>query len=525
MKKFLPDSVGGWGFAVVVTAVIVIYGTSLVTYFIYRDEAAAAAAASQAADQLIVYKRVIEQAEPRERLALIRGLNSPSLRMVITTNPLVRESDDVFTSRIVYRRLNNEFPEGTEIHTDSRIAEYVGDDRFPTQEEVRRQLRRQHQDFRDRMLEQRDRLRSEMERLHGGGRERPPPPGMPERPEPPNDIRPQSSLEAEDRSRLVDQTLRDIRGFQPFVRASIRVGDTTWLNARVDLNLAEANQRNRPFLWTTILTLLVAGLAIYAVRRATKPVSLFATAAERLGISLSADPLPETGTGEVRRAARAFNTMQSRLQRFIKDRTQMLAAISHDLRTPITRMRLRAEFVDDDVQREKMLADLEEMEAMIKVTMAFARDDTANETPETVDVAALLKQIVADETEAGSPVTYNGPESLRFLSRPMGLKRALTNLIGNAVKYGERADITLTQAADEIEICIDDEGPGIPDADKEQVFTPFFRLEGSRSRDTGGTGLGMTIARNAVRSMGGDIELLNRATGGLRARVTLPLHG
>lgn len=503
MKRILPDSVGGWGFAVIVTAVILIYGTSLITYFIYRDEAAAAAAASQAAEQLIVYKRVIEQADSRERIALIRGLNSPGLRMVITTRPLVRESDDVFTSRIVYGRLNREFPEGTDIRTDSRIAEDVGEERFPTQEEVRRQLRRQHQDFRGRMR---------------GDDAAPPPPGQP------GELRPRSSIEAEQRNQIIDQTLRDIRGFQPFVRASILVGDDIWLNARVDLNLAEANQRNRPFLLTSVLTLLVTVLAVYAVRRATKPVSLFATAAERLGISLSADPLPETGTGEVRRAARAFNTMQSRLKRFIQDRTQMLAAISHDLRTPITRMRLRAEFVDDDVQREKMLADLEEMEAMIKVTMAFARDDAANEPPESMDVAALIKTIVADETEAGHTATYVGPNDLTLSARPLGLKRALTNLIGNAIKYGNQADVSLSKTETDIEICVDDEGPGIPDADMEQVFAPFFRLEGSRSRDTGGTGLGMTIARNAIRSMGGDIELINRPKG-LRAKVTLPLSG
>lgn len=502
MRRFLPDSVGGWGFTVIVTAVILIYGTSLVTYFIYRDEAAAAAAASQAAEQLIVYKRVIEQADPRERLTLIRGLNSPGLRMVITTRPLVRESDDVFTSRIVYGRLNREFPEGTDIRTDSRIAEDVGEERFPTQEEVRRQLRRHRDDI--------------LERSRRDGVDVPPPP-----PGHDGGLRPRSSLEAEQRSQLIDQTLRDIRGFQPFVRASILVGENTWLNARVDLNLAEANQRNRPFLLTTVLTLLIAGLAVYAVRRATKPVSLFAAAAERLGISLSADPLPETGTGEVRRAARAFNTMQSRLKRFIQDRTQMLAAISHDLRTPITRMRLRAEFVDDDVQRGKMLADLEEMEAMIKATLAFARDDAANETSEDVDVAALIKTIVADQTEAGHAATYNGPDSLSLSARPLGLKRALTNLIENAVKYGERADVMLARSETDVEICVDDAGPGIPDADKEQVFTPFFRLEGSRSRDTGGTGLGMTIARNAVRSMGGDIELINRPVG-LRAKVTLP---
>nr|NKB43687.1 hypothetical protein [Alphaproteobacteria bacterium] len=147
MKRVVPDSLGGWLFTVLVASVILIYGSSLVTYFIFRDQAAAAAAASQAAEQLIVFKRVIEQTPMRERLGLIQGLNSPGLRMVITTRPLVNESDAVFTSRIVYRRLAQEFPEGTEIHTDSRIVETVGDERFPTQEEVRRELRRQRREM------------------------------------------------------------------------------------------------------------------------------------------------------------------------------------------------------------------------------------------------------------------------------------------------------------------------------------------------------------------------------------------
>jgi signal transduction histidine kinase len=253
-------------------------------------------------------------------------------------------------------------------------------------------------------------------------------------------------------------------------------------------------------------------------------VSLFATAAQRLGIELNAAPLPETGTGEVRRAARAFNTMQSRLKRFIQDRTQMLAAISHDLRTPITRMRLRAEFVEDDEQRTKMLTDLDEMEAMIKATMEFARDDSANEPAEEIDVATGLAALVADETAIGHDVTYSGPDSLKLTARPLGLKRALTNLIENAVKYGGSAEITLGREGDYAEILVEDSGPGIPDSDKEHVFTPFFRLETSRSRDTGGTGLGMTIARNAIRSMGGDVVLLDRPGGGLRVRVTLPVQ-
>jgi signal transduction histidine kinase len=484
MKRIVPDSLGGWLFTVVVTAVVLIYGSTLVTYFIYRDQSAEVAAASQVADQLIVFKRLIEQAPLRERSSLIQALNSPGLRMVITTRPLVVGSDEVFTSRIIYRRLMAEFPEGTEIHTDSRIAESVGEERFPTQEEVRRELRRQR--------------RAMQQPLRSLGAVLPPPP-------------PPVAL-----------------GFQPFVRASIRFGERTWLNARVDLDLTEAGERTRPFLqtaflWTTLITFLIAILAILAVRRATMPVSLFAKAAERLGLGLNAEPLSERGTGEVRRAARAFNTMQSRLQRFVKDRTQMLAAISHDLRTPITRMRLRAEFVDDSAQREKMLSDLDDMEAMISVTLAFAREDAANEPAAPTDVAALVARIVSDEEEGGHAVSYTGPESLERIIRPLGLKRSLANIVGNAIKYGGCADVLLTKTEDGIEILIDDKGPGILEAEKEQVFTPFFRLEGSRSRDTGGTGLGMTIARNAIRSMGGDIELLDRAEGGLRVRVMLPV--
>ena len=293
----------------------------------------------------------------------------------------------------------------------------------------------------------------------------------------------------------------------------------------MDLDLSEVNQRTQSFyLLTAVITLLITGLAIWAVRRATRPVSLFATAAERLGISLDAQSLSESGTGEVRRAARAFNTMQARLKRFVQDRTQMLAAISHDLRTPITRMRLRAEFVEDDEQRAKMLADLDEMESMIRATLTFARDDTAKEPAARTDVAVMIRDIVEDQIATGMKVTYEGPDSLDRSVRPIGLKRAFNNLIENAVKYGESAQVFLEVSEGQITLFIDDNGPGISDADKEKVFAPFFRLESSRSRDTGGTGLGMTSARNAVRSMGGDIELFDRDGGGLRVRVSLPLQ-
>ena len=332
--------------------------------------------------------------------------------------------------------------------------------------------------------------------------------------------------EREQRSfRTIDRALQEIRGFQPFVRASIKVGDNYWLNARMDLDLSEVNQRTQSFfLLTAVITLLITGLAIWAVRRATMPVSLFATAAERLGIGLDAESLPESGTGEVRRAARAFNTMQARLKRFIQDRTEMLAAISHDLRTPITRMRLRAEFVEGDEHRERMLADLDEMESMISSTLTFARDDAAKEPATRTDIAATVRDIVEDQIATGMKVTYEGPDSLERSVRPMGLKRAFNNLVENAVKYGDYAQVSLRVSESQITLIIDDNGPGIPDGAKEKVFAPFFRLESSRSRDTGGTGLGMTSARNAVRSMGGDIELLDLDGGGLRVRVSLPLE-
>lgn len=514
MRRLLPDSLGGWVFTVVAAAVILLYGSFLIASLIFRDGQAAAVAASQAADQLIVLTRVIDRTEPRERRSIVRGLNSPGLRMVVSSRPFVEESDDVFTSRIVFRRLEREFPEGTDIRTDSRIVEAAGEERFPTPDEVRREMRRFQRD---------------MGRYHRElANQLPPnqfsPEDVPEPPEPPRFDRNRPATDIERRTINIDRALREIRGFQPFVRASIQVGESSWLNARIDLDLSEVNQRTQSFLiLTSVMTLLITILAIWAVSRTTQPVSLFATAAERLGIGLNAEPLPETGTGEVRRAARAFNTMQSRLKRFIQDRTQMLAAISHDLRTPITRMRLRAEFVDDDEQRDKMLADLDEMESMIRATLAFARDDPANESSESSDVAAIVKDIVEHHGATGATVNYSGPDTLAQTVRPMGLKRALNNLIENAVKYGGCARVMLQSNDDHTLIEIEDDGPGIPDEVGEDVFNPFYRVEDSRSRNTGGTGLGMTIARNAVRSMGGDIQLTNRPEGGLKVEVTLPL--
>jgi signal transduction histidine kinase len=258
-------------------------------------------------------------------------------------------------------------------------------------------------------------------------------------------------------------------------------------------------------------------------------VRALAEAAERLGRDVNAPPLPESGPSEVATAAHAFNTMAERIRRFVGDRTQMLAAIGHDLRTPITRLRLRAEFMEDDEQRRKMLADLDEMEAMVTATLAFARDDAAAEPTVPVDIAALCRTVLDEAADAhpdlAEAIGYQGPERLTAPARPVALKRAIANLVGNALTYGSAARLTLSPPEAPgrmLRLVIEDDGPGIPPEQLEAVFQPFRRLEASRNRETGGTGLGLPIARNIFRAHGGDVVLRNRPGGGLSVVATLP---
>ncbi|TVR97252.1 MAG: HAMP domain-containing protein [Rhodospirillales bacterium] len=270
-------------------------------------------------------------------------------------------------------------------------------------------------------------------------------------------------------------------------------------------------------------TLVIAlSASVWAVRWASRPLTTLAAAAQRLGLDIGAPPLSEQGPREVRLASCAFNEMQGRLQGFVRDRTQMLAAISHDLRTPITRMRLRAELMDDPDQRRKMLSDLAEMETMIAATLSFARDDPARESPKPLDLAALLQSLVADAADAGAAATYDGPAHVAFTGRPTALRRAFDNLIRNALAYGGCARVTAMAAEDTVTVAVADDGPGIPPEERERVFEPFYRIEGSRSRDTGGVGLGLAVVRSAVRAHGGEVALDPGPSGGLTVTVTLP---
>ena len=258
------------------------------------------------------------------------------------------------------------------------------------------------------------------------------------------------------------------------------------------------------------------------MRRLTAPLTTLARAAEQLGRDVNAAPLPETGPHELRQATHAFNLMQERIQRFVRDRTLMVAAMSHDLRTPITRLRLRAEFVDDEEQRRRMLSDLDDMESMVDSTLAFVREEASTEATASADLVSLVASVCEDRAEVSCVVDPGVGPRLPYVCRPVALARCLANLVDNAVKYAGAAEVRLAATQSSVTVVVEDRGPGIAAEDRERAFAPFTRLDASRSRDTGGTGLGLTIARAIARAHGGDVDLANRPAGGLRVTVTLP---
>jgi len=304
------------------------------------------------------------------------------------------------------------------------------------------------------------------------------------------------------------------------VQAPLQDGTLVTFDSRQPLE--SANWPVRLLLSLGILLVAVIAITLVAVRWVTRPLKTLADAANELGADIERPPLAEEGPLEVSRAARAFNTMQWRIVAFIRDRTRILAAMSHDLKTPITRLRLRAELLDDPQLRAKFEKDLAEMESMVGATLDFMRGVESREPRQPIDVMALLESLQADAAEVNGSVMIEGAAGKPYRGLAQALKRCLGNLIDNAVRYGKSAKIMVEDSPTMLEIRVRDEGPGIPEGDLERVFEPFHRLEGSRSRDTGGTGLGLGIARNIARAHGGDIVLRNVPSGGLEAVLTLP---
>lgn len=316
--------------------------------------------------------------------------------------------------------------------------------------------------------------------------------------------------------------MHGLGGFRDLFVA-IPLADGPWLTFQTGLPDTGPAFSRQFLVSMAVMALIILAISVFVVRRVTAPLSSLAAAADRLGRDVNAAPLPETGSIEMRKAARAFNDMQVRLRNLIENRTRLLAAISHDLRTPLTLLRLRAETVENAQEREKIIATIGEMDSLIATTLAFARDEALAEPRRPTDLAALLQSLADDLRDAGRPVTMV-PAAAPVIHecRPLAMKRALSNLIDNAVKYGKSATVAIQTKPDSIAITIDDEGPGIPDAELARVLEPFYRLERSRSRETGGVGLGLAIALSIVQSHGGSLALANRPGGGLRATVSLP---
>ncbi len=307
------------------------------------------------------------------------------------------------------------------------------------------------------------------------------------------------------------------------IGGGMRLEDGSWIAfaAPPALHRAEAS----PHASLASLSAMAVGIvlaSVLVVRWITKPLRRLAEAAEDFGKGAAPVPMPEDGPREVRDAARAFNAMQGRIHRLVSDRTQALAAVSHDLRTPIQRLRLRAGFLDDAEAQRSIDTDLDEMEAMVEATLAFLRGDAGGEDFRPTDLAAILRTLCDEAADRGAAVAFAGPDHVLLNLRPVAAKRAFANLIDNALKYGGAARVTLRDSPAAVAVSVEDDGPGIPEAAMATVFEPFQRLEASRNRGTGGSGLGLTIARQAVEGHGGTIALANRPGGGLLVTVQLP---
>ncbi len=306
------------------------------------------------------------------------------------------------------------------------------------------------------------------------------------------------------------------------IRVTMQLTDGQWLSFNLGVPDSAPTTSWQFLIAMGVMAGIVVLASVWAVRRATAPLGVVTRAAERLGRDVNAPPIAETGSAEMRQAAQAFNDMQARLQRLLQNRTTMLAALSHDLRTPLTLLRLRIEGLRESEERDRMLSSVETLDSMVEATLKFARDASTPEAWKRTDLTSLLDSIVDDMADAGMPVTMDPTASVVLECQPGGLRRAVTNLLDNAIKYGQSARLTLETSADRVRIVIDDDGPGIPDAELLNVFEPYFRLEQSRNRDTGGTGLGLAIAQTIAEAHDGRIELANRPGGGLRAVLDLP---
>lgn len=432
-----------------------------VSLWLFADErslAIRAALGFEAAGRAANVARLIEEAPADLRPSIIRAANSPLVRFDLGTKPLVQHSD----------------------HSDGGLVET----------RVRALLNDSYS---------RD-IRVELHQIQGA-------------------ILPLPNLSHE----MTEMHLAMMRGELSAIEMnlSISIAGGQWLNV--------STRFERPPIQWPLYSMLTFGLTAMALLVAVSwfvmtgllgPLRRLARASERLGRGEDIDALPERGPQEVRELTAGFNRMQDRLTRFVADRTRVLAALGHDLRSPLTAMRVHSEMVEEDETRESLVATVEEMQSMVEATLTFAKGLSGNEPMRDVDLQSFLEALRGDMVVPF--VLSDGPE-ITVRLRPNAIRRALRNVIENAVRYGGSATLGWISADGEIEISVTDRGPGIPTAELERVFDPFFRLEESRSLETGGHGLGLSIARSILRAQGGEISLANHPDGGLIATIRLPV--
>lgn len=311
-------------------------------------------------------------------------------------------------------------------------------------------------------------------------------------------------------------------GRPPRELVAVRLQDGAILTARMPL--LPPPPIGGPFMITLgSIAICIALLGWWAARSLTLPLRTLASAAENFSPDSEIAPLPERGPKEIEAAARALNKMRERVKRLVDDRTRMLAAVGHDLRTPITRLRLRSEFIEDDGIRPQMLRDLDQMNAMVESVLMFLHNGHSPAAMTTIDLTSNLQTICDQFADMQHAVSYVGPDHLFLRARPEALDRAVTNLVENAVRYGGGAVVRLTARPNGVEIAIEDNGPGIPEEQKDAMLQPFVRGDAARGmNEATGFGLGLAIARAVVEKHGGTLELINRKPTGLTAKITLP---
>jgi signal transduction histidine kinase len=302
---------------------------------------------------------------------------------------------------------------------------------------------------------------------------------------------------------------------------TMQLRDGRWFNAFYFRPLKSGPFRHEALYSTLATALALCVIGFILARLVARPLRQLASSAEALGRGEALATLPENGPAEIRQLNMTFNRMQARLTRFVEDRTRMLAAIGHDLRTPLTTLRLRAEFVQDAEIRERLLETVEEIQQMTEATLDFAKGEANGDDTRVVDLNALVGSLCDDLAELGGNVVFEDGEKATYRCRPDGLKRAIRNLIENALRYGGGAAVRLEKTESTLDVVVEDNGPGLPAEEMEAVFSPFYRLERSRNMETGGVGLGLSIARTIARQHGGDIVLSAREPG-LRAVLSLP---